>query len=203
MNLAQYRLNTALKQRNRLRFCLAAAGMLHGGAIALMQPWSRPSPPSDPIQFRVIEQSNFSPTSAPLGSPPHSSAHPTETIAPASPFIKTTPLRATSPSASLPPPAAVKDDVWDQYLATLSRKIKQQWQVNRRTQPDRPIRIKFMVDRQGHMTNLTLIQSSQDATADQDALGAIQSAAPFAPLPIASPEDRLRVTFTFETSGYE
>jgi TonB family protein len=204
MNLAQYRLKAAAQNRNRLWLCLAAAGMLHVGAIALTHPPTSHHTSPDPIQFVAIDQ----PDSLPVFSLANSISRPIQTTPQVvSTFTGITRSHSslsdpqTQPSSqvtSSPNPATIKDEVWGVYLATLRQQIYQQWQAGLQVKTDRPTKVRFVVDRQGHLTDLELIQSSSDAAVDRDALKAVQTAAPFAQLPIASKEDRLRVTFTFE-----
>lgn len=214
MKLAQYRLEALVRQRNRLRVCLVAAGMLHGGAIALLHPWVRHSTFSDPIQFIVIEQPDSSPTSASFTSSVNSSApSKIKTTQPiASTFIGITQsssdfsapqMKSPSPVISTPQPVATKDKVWGAYLATLRRQLYQRWQDTPLTRSDRLVKVRFIIDRQGYLADLELIESSGDKTADHDAIRTVRAAAPFAPLPIASKEDRLRVTFTFENPVFD
>jgi len=219
MNLAQYRLKAAAQTRNRFWLCLAAAGVLHVGATlavsakqhALPHPLIASDPASDPIQFMAIDQ----PDSLSSSSNIHSSSSniPANTSLQTSHQVVLTSTGMTQARASvsklhtktLPQAISVrksstaKDEVWDAYLVVLRQRIYQQWQAVPLAKTDRPTKVRFMVDRQGHLTHLELIQSSSDATADQDAIRAVQAAAPFAQLPITSKEDRLRVTFTFET----
>jgi TonB family protein len=82
-------------------------------------------------------------------------------------------------------------------LAALRRKIYREWQALP-VMIDRPIKVRFAIDRQGNLMDLVVIQSCGDAIADQAALSAVQAAAPFAKLPIAAQEEQLRVTFTFD-----
>jgi TonB family protein len=91
---------------------------------------------------------------------------------------------------------AAQDDLWGGYLAALNRAVEQNWQrvavaATRRT------KIRFQVDRQGRLTDLKLVEPSGDDTADQAAIQAVRTAAPFAPLPQNASEDVLIVNFTF------
>ncbi len=209
MNLAQYRLKAAVRNRNRLWLCLAAAGMLHVGAIALTRPHIPDHTSPDLIQFIAIDQPDSLSASSNIRA--NSTTRPVQTTPQAfSTFTGITrsiaPLSSPQPKTlpqviSTPQPATAKDEVWGAYLATLRQQIYRQWQAKLQAKlqvkTDRPTKVRFVIDRQGHLTDLELIQSSSDATADQDAIKAVQTAAPFAHLPIASKEDRLRVTFTF------
>lgn len=211
MNLAQYRLQAAAQNRNRLWLCLAAAGILHVGAIALTHPLISSDPSPAPIQFIAIDQPDALPAASNIRA--NSSSRPVQTTdqtvstftgdMPRSRSPLSNPQPKTPPVISTAKPATTKDEVWGAYLATLRRQIYQQWRAtllvqSDRPPSDRPTKVRFVVDRQGHLTDLEVIQSSSHATADQDAIKAVQTAAPFAQLPIASKEDRLRVTFTFE-----
>jgi TonB family protein len=188
MNSAQYRRQAATQNRHRLRLCLALAGVLHLGAIALIHRPTRPSP--SPIQFVAIDPIK----------PASQSARAASQTSPGSPqFAATTrSLSVLSTSPSLTQPASTnRDKIWDDYLAALRRKIYQEWQTLPVT-IDRPIKVRFAIDRQGNLVDLVLMQSGQDAIADQAALSAVQNVAPFAKLPIAAQEEQLRVTFTFD-----
>jgi TonB family protein len=208
MNLAQYRLKAAVQGRHRLWLCVAAAGMLHLGAIALVFFNLRLSPEpnaSIPLQFVPLDQ----PDSRPSASSLHAAVN-------ASPSIQSLPepagitrslsvspvlpidLKALQPAPSVANQSATKDKVWGAYLTQLRRQIYRQWQATS-LMGDRSVKVRFVIARRGQLMNLELLQSSSDATTDQGAIAAVQAAAPFAPLPSASKEDRLRVTFTFDT----
>ena len=214
MNLAQYRLQAAVKQRNRLQLCLAVAGILHIGAIALIYFQTPRSNPSNLIQFVAIDQPDSLDASSSLHASVNSSAlpaQPTRQVAspltgiPRSSLLLSAPL--STPQTKTPPQvrsisqlATQKDEVWGTYLATLRQQIYQHWQATLPTQTDRPAKVRFMIDRRGRLTDLEIIQSSRDVAADRDAVKAVHTAVPFAPLPKESKEERLRVTLTFEGS---
>jgi TonB family protein len=186
MNSAQYRRQAATQNRHRLWLCLAFAGVLHLGAIVLIHRPTRPSLP--PIQFIAIDPIQ------PASQPVRAASQPS----PGSPqFATTRSLSVLSTSPSSTKPAAAKDKIWNDYLAALRRKIYQEWQTLPVT-IERPIKVRFAIDRQGNLVDLVLVQSGQDGIADQAALRAVQRVAPFAKLPIAAPEEQLRVTFTFD-----
>ncbi|GAB4385266.1 MAG: hypothetical protein Kow00121_49990 [Elainellaceae cyanobacterium] len=91
---------------------------------------------------------------------------------------------------------AVGDQLWGEYDTALRRSIYQRWQrveVNQKLE----VKVRFRIDRQGGLSNLQLLQPSGHSAADQAALEAVRSAAPFAPLPKAAPQDSLQVDFTF------
>jgi TonB family protein len=210
MNLAQYRLKAAAQNRKHLWLCLTAAGMLHVGAIALTHPPTSRHTPPDPIQFMAIDQPDSLPASSNILA--NSISRPVQTtpqvvsaftgITRSHSSLSISQTKLPSQVTSPPKPATAKDEVWGTYLAALRQQIYQQWQVKLQVKTNRPTKVRFVVDRQGHLTDLELIQSSSDATVDRGALKAVQVAAPFAQLPIASKEDRLRVTFTFEAPAF-
>jgi TonB family protein len=195
MNLVQYRLQAAAQNRHRLWLCLAIAGIMHLGAIALTyRPTSRSSA-SPPIQFIAID--------SPESSPSPSTLRASVNAAPQARSSQSIPLSAdgitrsiASPPDRIAKPATTKDKIWGDYLAVLRRKIYQEWRSP--VAIERPVKVRFAIDRQGKLTDLALIQSCRDTIADQAALAAVEAAAPFAKLPIAAKEERLRVTFTFD-----
>jgi len=213
MNLAQYRLKAAAQTRNRFRLCLAAAAMLHVGAIlavstqqqALPHPLIFSDPASEPIQFIAVNQPDSLSNASNI--PTNTSLQTSHQV-----VLTSTEMPQARDSVSKPQtlPQAIsvrksltaKDEIWDAYLVVLRQRIYQQWRAVPLDKTDRPTKVRFMVDRQGHLTHLELLQSSSDAPADQDAIRAVQAAAPFAQLPSTSKEDRLRVTFTFEPPVY-
>ena len=212
MNLAQYRLKAAAQARDRLWLCLAAAGALHVGAITLTHPLISSDPVPDPIQFIAVDQpASFSGSATIHSDSSNTHANTSRSlqtnhqviltsteITEARSSLSTLQTKPFPQAISSPQAATAKDEVWDAYLLALRRQIYQQWRSAPLVKTDRPTKVRFMVDRQGHLTRLEMIQSSSDATADQDALRAVQTAAPFAQLPSISKEDWLRVTFTFE-----
>jgi outer membrane biosynthesis protein TonB len=198
MNLTQYRRQAAAQNRHRLWLCLSIAAVLHAGAILLTH---RPTPGSAAalIQFIAIDTPTASSTSATLRAPVDSAPQPTREV-----------TRAVSPSPqgslsvlsesqapqlrSSPKPAIAKDKIWGDYLANLRRKIYQQWSP---IDAERPIKVRFAIDRQGKLMDLELIHAGSSG-ANQAAIAAVQAAAPFDHLPIAAKENQLRVTFTFD-----
>jgi periplasmic protein TonB len=194
MNLARYRLQAAAQNRHRLWLCLAIAGIMHLGAIALIHRPTARTLSSPPIQFIAID----APESSPIPSTLRAANAAAQTRS-----SHSIPLSADGITRSMTPqpdraakPATTKDKIWGDYLAALRRKIYREWQTS--VAIDRPVKVRFAIDRQGRLMDLTLIQSCRDTIADQAALAAVEAAAPFAKLPIAAKEERLRVTFTFD-----
>lgn len=91
---------------------------------------------------------------------------------------------------------ASSDSVWAPYLAELREKIRQRWQIIG-LDNSREVEVQFVVNRQGQLTSANIVRSSGSSTADSAALQAIQSAAPFNPLPAEATEPSLIVNFTF------
>jgi len=82
------------------------------------------------------------------------------------------------------------------YMAELQRRIKRAWFPPKDARSKR-VKVIFKVHRNGEMTNLRLANSSGLTAADEAALKAVESAAPFHPLPIGAPAD-VDIEFTFD-----
>lgn len=86
-------------------------------------------------------------------------------------------------------------DFWP-YMAELQRRIKRAWFPPKDALSKR-VKVIFKVHRNGEMTNLRLANSSGLTAADEAALKAVESAAPFHPLPKGAPAD-VDIEFTFD-----
>ncbi|HEY9777809.1 MAG TPA: TonB family protein [Planktothrix sp.] len=82
------------------------------------------------------------------------------------------------------------------YMADLQRRIRREWYPPKGHEADVVV-VRFKIHKDGVMSNLALQHSSGVAISDQAALKAVQSAAPFRPLPDGS-EDDVDVIFTFD-----
>jgi TonB family protein len=91
---------------------------------------------------------------------------------------------------------AVKDVDFGPYMAELQRRIKRAWFPPKDARSKR-VKVIFKVHRNGEITNLRLANSSGLTAADEAALKAIQTAAPFHPLPAGAPVD-VDIEFTFD-----
>ena len=91
---------------------------------------------------------------------------------------------------------ARKDVDFGPYMAELQRRIKRVWFPPRIARSKR-VQVIFKVHRNGEMSNLRLANSSGLTAADEAALKAIESAAPFHPLPAGAPAD-VDIEFTFD-----
>jgi TonB family protein len=81
------------------------------------------------------------------------------------------------------------------YVAKIQLRIKHNWHPPKLHESD-CTNVTFKIQRNGSVTDLRLERPSGNIEADQAALRAIQSAAPFDPLPLRS--DRLEMQFTFD-----
>lgn len=93
-------------------------------------------------------------------------------------------------------PAAVIDPDFTAYMADLQRRIKRSWFPPKHTEKNR-VKVMFKIHEDGTMSNLRISAPAGIAIADQAALQAVQSAAPFKHLPNGSPEN-VDVEFTFD-----
>lgn len=82
------------------------------------------------------------------------------------------------------------------YLMQLQQQVRQQW-IPGMTQNSRRTVIFFSVTRSGRVTGMQIVRPSGSRAADTAALGAIQRAAPFAPLPAGFAANTLNIRFTF------
>jgi TonB family protein len=82
------------------------------------------------------------------------------------------------------------------YIAYLKKNIQRAWFPPKNIQSTR-VRVQFKIDHSGSLSNLRIDHSSGSAIADQAALKAVESAAPFRPLPAGAPED-INIQFTFD-----
>ncbi|HEY9659246.1 MAG TPA: TonB family protein [Allocoleopsis sp.] len=92
---------------------------------------------------------------------------------------------------------AKRDRIWGQYDAALQRKIRANWRSIQVSQSSK-VKVRLVLDRQGQLKDLKLLQVSGDEDANTVALEAVRSAAPFAPFPAEAMQDSLQVDFTFE-----
>ena len=96
---------------------------------------------------------------------------------------------------------AVRDDIWGAYLARLRQSIVNQWRLIQIDQ-SRQTRVQFTIDRQGGLSSVRLTQSSGFRAADEAALRAVRSAAPFGSFPNRTDKTSLTVGFTFTYTLY-
>ncbi|NJO41266.1 MAG: TonB family protein [Cyanobacteria bacterium RU_5_0] len=223
-----YRSQLAIQQKNRLTWCLLIAVGCHVGAIGWGVIWnaqfSRQANDEAivPIEFvyfdhpvnsvenpdaRVQAQVDSVATQA---QPSDISTEARQRSSPITQIwewvsqellesIEPEPNEPFSPNQTAEPIAldAIRDEIWSDYDAELKRTIDRHWQpiaVNTK----RHVKVRFILDRQGNLMNLTLIQASGDANADRAAIQAIQAADPFAPFPTDASQNTLQVDFNFD-----
>lgn len=88
----------------------------------------------------------------------------------------------------------------EEYMADMNKKIKSNWnkvQLNR----DYTIIVSFDIDALGNISNLKILQSSQDEQADKSALEAIINAQPFMSSKALARKDIVNVEFQFDYSA--
>lgn len=100
--------------------------------------------------------------------------------------------RANAPTSL----AARKDLDFGPYMNELQRRIKRAWRPPRGNESKRVI-VTFKISRPGNLSDLRVKVGSNFEPADQAALLAIQSAAPFDRLPDGAPE-KVDIEFTFD-----
>lgn len=202
--------------RSRLRGGLAAALALHlgvGVAVAVGPELGREEPP--PLQFvkvRVVPAAALGTTRppepkpkppepkpeppAPKPAPPEARPAPPEPEQPSEPERRE---REGSPQGSAlgTSRAAVAgvdnpDFTYDYYLDRMLALIEARWQ---RPRTDRPIEalVRFRIGREGRVTGLELLQPSGNDAFDLAALRAVETAAPFPPLPASYRSDSLGI----------
>jgi TonB family protein len=109
-----------------------------------------------------------------------------------------TPPRAMPSSQT--PPAREKDVDFGPYMADLQRRIKREWFPPKGNERKR-VRVEFTVDHSGAVSNVVIKDSSGLPEADQAALKAVKSAAPFKVLPTGAKE-HVDLTFTFDYNAF-
>lgn len=87
------------------------------------------------------------------------------------------------------------------YLAQLQQRVRRQW-LPGASQTSKQTVLYFAVNRNGQVRNLRVAQPSGSSSSDEAAIGAVQRAAPFAPLPAGYPENSINIRFTFNINVY-
>jgi len=86
------------------------------------------------------------------------------------------------------------------YLGKIKRKILQVWEYPQpafERNEEGVVVVKMSIDADGHLSGVTLVTSSGSETLDKNALGVVQSAAPFDPLPQIYDLSRLNIIASF------
>lgn len=93
-------------------------------------------------------------------------------------------------------PAAQVD--FGPYIARVQRKLHRTWRPPSNVEIVRPVTVTFKITRDGGITGLKLLKGSRKASAEgQAAVKAVETAAPFPPLPPGAPGD-VEIEFTFD-----
>ncbi len=82
------------------------------------------------------------------------------------------------------------------YLEEMHKQISGKWQppiVNK----DSEVVLKFTIQKNGHVINESVAQSSGNKEVDESALAALRKASPLPPLPLSFPRDEVTVNFNF------
>ncbi len=106
-----------------------------------------------------------------------------------------TPLNMAAPRGA-DQGASTKNPDFTAYMDALQRQIRRAWFPPKDLQKRR-VKVMFKVHTGGELSNLRISESSGFPTADQAALKAVESAAPFRHLPQFSPEN-VDIEFTFD-----
>lgn len=86
--------------------------------------------------------------------------------------------------------------VWGPYMAALQQRIKRAW-FPPKDMSSKRITVVFKVSRDGTLSNLRVVRTCGLQIADSAALKAVESAAPFASLPLGAPS-QVDIEFTFD-----
>ena len=84
------------------------------------------------------------------------------------------------------------------YLTTLQNKVKQVWSQPQDTILKKGAQIKFLISRNGGVSQVKLIQTSGSSLMDESAMRAVREGSPYAPLPRQYDGNSLTVTIIFE-----
>lgn len=93
------------------------------------------------------------------------------------------------------------DMLGDWYLAGVQRKVWMLWTQQIRPVTTLPVIVSLTILADGNVTDVNVVQSSGISLVDRAAQRAIQSAAPFGPLPKAYGTDRYSLTATFRPTS--
>ncbi len=105
------------------------------------------------------------------------------------------------PGFSKPAPITQAADIdYTPYLAAMQWRIKRMWFPPRADESTSAV-LRWKVYKDGHVGNLKVYTTSGEEVFDQKAMAAVESAAPFPPLPQGSTDD-VDIEFTFDYSGF-
>jgi TonB family protein len=100
-----------------------------------------------------------------------------------------------------PSTASIPDIAFGPYMARIQEMIKQRWKPPRGSESKRIV-VHFVINRDGSLSNLRLMQTNGDTLANEAALGAVRNAAAFPPLPVGSAPS-IDIEFTFDYNVFK
>lgn len=99
------------------------------------------------------------------------------------------------------PPDPTVSGPYGSYMQRLQHQIKANWHPPKGNETRR-VTVFFKIDRQGCLSNLR-VNPSGDTSSDRAAREAVESAAPFAPLPEGCKEKDVDIQFTFDYNVFD
>ncbi|HEY9771986.1 MAG TPA: TonB family protein [Coleofasciculaceae cyanobacterium] len=96
---------------------------------------------------------------------------------------------------------ALKDIDLGPYFDEVKRRVKRNWNPSYGVEEYTTF-LTFDIEKNGQITGLRVTQSSGSETVDRESLAAVQSSAPFDPLPAGFPLEALEVKFSFNIYIY-
>ena len=100
-----------------------------------------------------------------------------------------------------PSTASIPDVAFGPYMARIQEMIKQRWRPPRGSESKRIV-VHFVINRDGSLSNLRLMQTNGDTLANEAALSAVRNAAAFPPLPAGSAPS-IDIEFTFDYNVFK
>ncbi|MFM7458586.1 MAG: energy transducer TonB [bacterium] len=100
-----------------------------------------------------------------------------------------------------PSTASIPDIAFGPYMARIQEMIKQRWKPPRGSESKRIV-VHFVINRDGSLSNLRLMQTNGDTLANEAALSAVRNAAAFPPLPAGSAPS-IDIEFTFDYNVFK
>lgn len=153
----------------------------------VVQPKPKETPPPPPTQVAVATPTNepVPLVTGPVEAPAQE--------APSAPAESGPAGGGNEPSAGGGDPGEVD---FGAYLAEMQKRIKKAWFPPKGNESKR-ISLKFKISKSGDVSRIRLVESSGLQIADAAAITAVESAAPFPPLPAGAP-DQIEIKFTFD-----
>ncbi len=108
---------------------------------------------------------------------------------------KTTEYQPSAAEESAKGYLAVKPD-YSSYKLDMDRRLRRAWLPTRHKYGE--VKVTFRIHQDGHVSDIAIAKSTGDSELHQDALEAVERAAPFRPLPSGAPSSEA-ADFTFRT----